>query len=291
MEMLRQGAEGKVISFISASGGVGKTTMATHLAYHIASLGKRVLLMDFDPGAGLTTLIFGKEASIEFENSGKTIGDLLEAYVKRRSINPQDYIKEVSMGYRDDLKKVYIIPSGDALSDAMNSVWYSGNFPNPVGEVKKFISQISPKFDFIIMDTIPFYERRYTITAVDVSNYVILVTTPYGGDPYRVGRVFRKLRESYGELFNDILGKVRVLVNKVSHTREERAIDEMLEQSGVDRGLRFRTIIHNYVEYSRIESREGRVELRCLGNRKCRDEVRKLYEEINDWLKISVEIM
>lgn len=50
----------QIIAFLSASGGVGKTTVALHLAHKFLSNGKRVLLIDLDPSAGLTTALLGE---------------------------------------------------------------------------------------------------------------------------------------------------------------------------------------------------------------------------------------
>jgi len=41
--------EDKVISFLSASGGVGKTTVAILLSWHLKESGKTNFLIDLDP--------------------------------------------------------------------------------------------------------------------------------------------------------------------------------------------------------------------------------------------------
>ena len=50
----------KVITLLNEKGGVGKTTLATHLAAGLAARGKRVMLIDTDP-QGHATLRFGLE--------------------------------------------------------------------------------------------------------------------------------------------------------------------------------------------------------------------------------------
>ncbi|MDT7970821.1 MAG: ParA family protein, partial [Vulcanisaeta sp.] len=55
-----------VITFISASGGVGKTMLAINTAAHLAIDGHKVLFIDFDPSATATRILLGR--SIEDYN-------------------------------------------------------------------------------------------------------------------------------------------------------------------------------------------------------------------------------
>ena len=51
----------KVIAFFNHKGGVGKTTLVYHVAWMSAELGKRVLAVDLDPQANLTTMFLAAE--------------------------------------------------------------------------------------------------------------------------------------------------------------------------------------------------------------------------------------
>ena len=73
----RRGPDDKVqvLSFLNFKGGSGKTTSAIHTAQRLALKGYRVLAVDIDPQASLTTL-FGYRPEIDFLESG-TIYDAI----------------------------------------------------------------------------------------------------------------------------------------------------------------------------------------------------------------------
>lgn len=51
----------RTIAFFNNKGGVGKTTLVYHTAWMCAELGKRVLAVDLDPQANLTTMFLGED--------------------------------------------------------------------------------------------------------------------------------------------------------------------------------------------------------------------------------------
>lgn len=68
----------KVIVIGSQKGGVGKTTTTLNLAYSLCSMGKKVLAIDFDSQANLSTC-YGIENTKDLEY---TIGHLLMAQIE-----------------------------------------------------------------------------------------------------------------------------------------------------------------------------------------------------------------
>jgi len=49
----------KIINFFNHKGGVSKTTTVFNLSWMLASMGKRVVIADFDPQCNLTGMVLG----------------------------------------------------------------------------------------------------------------------------------------------------------------------------------------------------------------------------------------
>ena len=71
----REGDKVQVLSFLNFKGGSGKTTSSVHAAQRLALKGYRVLCVDIDPQASLTTL-FGYRPEVDFIDQG-TIYDAI----------------------------------------------------------------------------------------------------------------------------------------------------------------------------------------------------------------------
>jgi chromosome partitioning protein len=54
-----------IVAFFNPQGGVGTTSLVYHLAWMYQGLGLRVLAIDLDPQAGLTTMLLNNERLTE----------------------------------------------------------------------------------------------------------------------------------------------------------------------------------------------------------------------------------
>lgn len=95
----------KVIVIGSQKGGVGKTTTTLNLAYSLCSMGKKVLAIDFDSQANLSTC-YGIENTKDLEY---TIGHLLMAQIE------EEELEELEL-YIQSKDGVDFIPSSIYLS-------------------------------------------------------------------------------------------------------------------------------------------------------------------------------
>ena len=125
----------RIISLANQKGGVGKTTCAINIGGALASLGKRVLLVDLDPQANLTLSL-----GIKLKDDQVDMYTLL---VGKSTVN-EVIIKRS--------KNLDVIPSSVELADA--EVELSG-LPAREMILKKAIAPIISNYDYIIIDCPP----------------------------------------------------------------------------------------------------------------------------------------
>ncbi len=72
----------KSIAFFNNKGGVGKTTLVYHISYMMAELGYRVLVVDLDPQANISSMFLSEQDLYEKIELNQTIIEALKPLVK-----------------------------------------------------------------------------------------------------------------------------------------------------------------------------------------------------------------
>lgn len=145
---------GKAIAIFNQKGGVGKTTTNVNLSACLASLGKKILVIDIDP-QGNTTSGFG----IDKNNINLSIYDVL--------INGED-IKEAIIPTK--LDNLSIVPSNAELAGA--EIELTENKSREI-ILKNSIISIKDEYDFIFIDCPPSL-GLLTINALVGSDSVVI---------------------------------------------------------------------------------------------------------------------
>ena len=126
----------KVIAITNQKGGVGKTTTAINIASGLGSLGKKVLLIDFDPQGNSTTGFGIKKKTLDISTYEIIMGEA----------RPQDGI------IKTRYKNVDIIPATNQLCEAELQL---ADVEQRNHQLRKVILQVRDNYDVIIVDCLP----------------------------------------------------------------------------------------------------------------------------------------
>lgn len=154
---------GKVILLGATKGGVGKSASSYNLAYSLASLGKKVLAIDFDSQANLTTC-FGVEniAAVPV-----TIGHLMMAQMEDEKLpDPAEYIM--------NRNGVDFIPSSMVLSAVDAKLRLEMGAERMLANI---IEPLRDSYDYVIIDTCPAL-GALTINALAAADGVVITVNP-----------------------------------------------------------------------------------------------------------------
>ena len=125
-----------VIAISNQKGGVGKTTSAISLSYELSRLGKRVLLVDFDPQGSASSGL-----GVDGAEEGK---DLYDMFFKRVSLS--DIIKE------SKFNELSVAPSS---KDLVGIEIELGKTPGRELILRSEINLLKTRFDYILIDCPP----------------------------------------------------------------------------------------------------------------------------------------
>ena len=154
---------GKIIVIGSQKGGVGKTTTTFNLAYILGKLGKRVLAVDFDSQANLTTC-YGIEKTDELQY---TIGHMMMAQIEDEKPLPAKRCIQTKGG-------VDFIPASIYLSAVDAKLRMEMGAERMLAEL---LEPLRSKYDYILIDTCPSL-GILTINALAAADEVIIAVNP-----------------------------------------------------------------------------------------------------------------
>ncbi|MGN8806304.1 MULTISPECIES: ParA family protein [unclassified Blautia] len=154
---------GKIILVGATKGGVGKSVTSYNLAYSLASLGKKVLAVDFDSQANLTTC-FGVENTAAVP---VTIGHLMMVQMEDEKLpDPTEYIMSRN--------GVDFIPSSLVLSVVEAKLRLEMGAERMLAGILDLLRE---RYDFIIIDTCPAL-GALTINALAAADGVVITVNP-----------------------------------------------------------------------------------------------------------------
>lgn len=149
---------GKIIVVANQKGGVAKTSTVRNLSYALAEMGKKVLVVDFDPQYNLTTS-FGVLPTQAPYNTGTLITNLL---LDESLPDTNEFIQKIG--------SVDLIPSSRSLTVAEANLLMT---PDSNDYLAALLNPLRLSYDYIIVDTNPSL-GSLTINALTAADEVII---------------------------------------------------------------------------------------------------------------------
>ena len=145
---------GKIIALANQKGGVGKTTTAMNLAASLATLEKKVLLVDADQQANASSGL-----GVDLSKVDVSVYDCLI-----RRVNPTQAI------YTTDIENLDVLPSHINLAGAQVEMM---NIPRREQLFRNMLQPIKDDYDYILIDCSPSL-GVVTVSALTAANSIII---------------------------------------------------------------------------------------------------------------------
>ncbi len=202
----------KVISIYNNKGGVGKTTTTKYFAMYLAKLGKKVLLVDMDPQANLTSQFLVSDDTSEKNSNILLLGD----------VSAKNLISKTA----DD--NIDIICSHLSLLEANNKMLLESVCKQCNTRLQNKLVECTDNYDYVLIDCPPTMDLLIT-NALTVSDSIII---PIGADSYSIDGISMLISkiEEVKNSFNNDLKIQKIFMNQFKHTNLHRSIHNLCKE-------------------------------------------------------------
>lgn len=189
----------KTIVIANQKGGVGKTAVASHLAFYLRDQGKKVLFVDLDNQGNASSTLNGAATSV-------LAAELFH--------NPSPAI--------DARDGITLAKADDSLVELERAN------PSVIETFRKAIAHLSPSFDYAVIDTAPTLGMRM-VAALSSANFALC---PIELENYSIQGITKMLQTIFGvkQRYNPDLTFLGMLPNRFnSHSASQKQnLDELL---------------------------------------------------------------
>jgi pilus assembly protein CpaE len=201
-------APGRVMTFVSAKGGSGATTVATNLAVHLQQLtGKKTLLVDLDLELGEVALFLGVQPRFNLvdlvRNFHRMDAELLASYIERHK-------------------------SGVHL---LSAPYQPEKVENVTGEqIRAILHFLARHYDYVVVDT-PRTFTPATLAAFEQADQIFLISNVDLPSLRNIKRCLPLLDRLTGGHMSD---RVRLVINRHNSSANEISLSEVERTLGLN---------------------------------------------------------
>ena len=146
----------RIITFASIKGGVGKTTMSSHVAAGLADLGHKTLLIDLDPQGHASTML-----GVELEGDDPCVADAFGAM-------PRHKMPEIVRA--TEREGLWVAPAGPRMASLERELFRWGH---RLQAIPRAIASLNWDLDAVVVDTPP-QLNAFSDAALAAANLVVV---------------------------------------------------------------------------------------------------------------------
>ncbi len=165
----------QVIAFVNFKGGSGKTSTAIHAAQDLALRGYRVLAVDCDPQASLTTF-FGYQPELDFCDGG-SLYDVIRYRDRETGEGPRPITDVIKRSYFPNLD---LVPGGIQVAEFEHetpAALSKGELPVFFDKIRSALQVVKDDYDVVILDCPP--QLGYvTLSAICAAQNIVMTIIP-----------------------------------------------------------------------------------------------------------------
>ncbi|HEY9853662.1 MAG TPA: ParA family protein [Leptolyngbyaceae cyanobacterium] len=234
----------RTIAIHTSKGGVGKTTLVVNIAYELAKIGHRVLVVDLDEQAN-ASLSLGVNYADKFDKASKLeeFEKILDELEKRKELveflkdfnttgfNYKDYIKPSSLNTilskSGSTGTVDVLPSSHKTVD--DAIATLDAFPQLRLNKALQRSGVAGDYDYVIIDTPPSSTSTMTMNGLCACQYIVIPSQMEYFSVYGIRTPIRRAKEIQANMSKRgiILGIVPMMIENVKlHTTIKQLVQK-----------------------------------------------------------------
>lgn len=246
--------------FLNYKGGTGKTSISVAYGYYLAQLGKKVLMVDLDAQAHLTTCL--NQEGVQHNKS------LYSVIVKKESLS--------EMVVPTTLSTLSLVPSSLSLSAVELSLF---KMPSRGFKLRQVLKTVEKDYDYIIMDSAPSI-GLLSLNAILAADEILI---PVLADflSFHGLKILLETLVSIEKDFQFYLEKIHIFLNRYNCNysickESKEAIHKFYPEYSL------KTVInesHEIIDASSV----GKSIFELNANSKASQDIKNLVDEVNGW--------